>query len=161
MVRRGLGLSRFSMMRSVFGLLMVFVLASFLPRLVAVGEKETVVTTRDGVFTTEQAEAARSLYQRECADCHGNNLGGTANAPSLIGFAFQAYWNGRTLAELYTYTKTMMPLTAPGSLTAAQVTNLLALMLHENGFEPGEEPLPADLELLAEIFYQEPEKPAP
>jgi alcohol dehydrogenase (cytochrome c) len=150
------------MLSAVFGLVVVFMLASLLPRLVAVAEEEAVVvTTRDGVYTTEQAESARSLYQRECADCHGNNLGGTANAPSLLGFAFQSYWNGRTMGELFTYTKTMMPLTAPGSLSGAQVTNLLALILLENGFEAGEEPLPVELELLEAIVYAEPEKPAP
>lgn len=115
------------------------------------------VTTRDGVFTQEQAEGARSVYMRECAACHGNNLGGTANAPALRGFAFEFYWNGRTLGELVTYMQSTMPLTAPGSLSRGQVVNLVALILQENGFESGDEPLPSDAEILESITFIEPE----
>ena len=114
-------------------------------------------TTLDGVFTEEQAEGARSTYARECAVCHGNNLGGTANAPALRGFAFEFFWNGRTLAEMVTYTQSTMPLTSPGSLTQSNVVNLVALILLENGFEAGDEALPADLEVLESITFVEPE----
>ena len=114
-------------------------------------------TTLDGVFTEEQAEGARSLFARECAVCHGNNLGGTASAPALRGFAFEFFWNGKTLAELVTYTQSTMPLNSPGTLTESNVVNLVALILLENGFTAGEVALPVEMEVLQSITFVEPE----
>jgi cytochrome c553 len=124
----------------------------------ALGET-SMRTTNDGVFTIEQADSARSLYAAQCAQCHGRDLGGGANQPGLRGFAFEYYWTDKSLAVLFGYMKATMPQGSPGSLTDSNYAALVALILAENGFEPGDEPLPADMAVLSTITLVAPERP--
>src|SRR4051812_46511325 len=49
-------------------------------------------STRDGVFTKDQAARGKTAYLAECAKCHGESLTGGEGAPGLVGEDFQ---NGR------------------------------------------------------------------
>lgn len=96
-------------------------------------------------FTLEQIERIQSTYNRRCADCHGESFtGGVIGGPPLTGQYFDDRWGGQSVASLYTYTSSRMPLDRPGSLTAQQYADLVALILSVNGHEAGETELPSD-----------------
>ena len=88
-------------------------------------------------FSDAQASAARGDYATACAACHGGTLGG-GSAPALKGAGFLRKWSGRSLRDLWQEVHTLMPLTAPGSMTETQSLGLMALILQDNGFPSGE-----------------------
>lgn len=108
-------------------------------------------STLDGVYMAEQVEGIKSTFSRECASCHGPELGGSGMAPPLKGLPFMFFWQGKSVAELYTYTHDNMPLGNAGSLSDEAYADLIALILSSNGFPAGETALEPDLEALAEI----------
>ncbi|MBT4580519.1 MAG: cytochrome c, partial [Gammaproteobacteria bacterium] len=63
----------------------------------------------DGVYSEEQASRGQLAYRANCESCHGSNLGGNSNTPSLLGMSFMFIWEGRSLAELYTKMRENMP----------------------------------------------------
>jgi len=108
-------------------------------------------STLDGVYTEAQVERIESTYQRDCAACHGAELGGSGMAPPLTGLPFMFFWESKTLAELYTFTHDNMPLGNPGSLSDQAYADLVAKILAANGFPAGEAELLPDLDALAQI----------
>jgi len=107
-------------------------------------------------YTTAQANRGESRYTRDCEECHGATLnGGLIGGPPLRGLAFEAkYLNGTPAAVLYTYTSTAMPPDNPGRFSATVYADLVAYILQENGFEPGADDLPNDLETLNTLVMQ-------
>jgi mono/diheme cytochrome c family protein len=100
-------------------------------------------------FTTVQIESARPLYNRLCAECHGNDLnGGLIGGPPLRGAYFDGRWGGQSVAALYAFTKSRMPQNRPDSLTPQQYADLVALILSENGHEAGDTALTGDARTL-------------
>jgi mono/diheme cytochrome c family protein len=99
-----------------------------------------------GWYTQEQAQAGGLLFQSDCAICHGAKLGG-GMGPPLAGDAFLAKWGTQTLADLSAFEHKQMPLTAPGSLSAQDYTDITAFILQENGFPAGATKLMAGSEL--------------
>ena len=99
-------------------------------------------------YTAEQADAGLDAYAQHCASCHGENLDDGPFAPPLKGVAFREAWLPRSLEALFTLTSTTMPEDRPGALGDEAYAQLLALILQENGVEPGMTALPADPELL-------------
>lgn len=96
----------------------------------------------DGVFTAEQAERGRLVYEMECSACHGFELmSADGYAPDLIGFRFTSSWHGRTLDERFEKIQTTMPLGKAGSLTAAEVVDIVAYILDYNGYPAGDDEL--------------------
>ncbi|MBB2164127.1 cytochrome c [Gluconacetobacter sp. 1b LMG 1731] len=93
-------------------------------------------------FTAEQAQHGADLYQTACAMCHGADLNGNFQTPSLKG-RLVANWAGTPLSRLTGYIQRAMPLMAPGTLSTEDATALVAFLLHENGAAPGKSPLPA------------------
>jgi mono/diheme cytochrome c family protein len=109
----------------------------------------------DGVYTAEQSKRGESLYAEACAACHDAKLLGGIG-PALAGKDFIGAWKDKTVADLFTKTKVEMPLTAPGTLTAEQTADLVALMLSANQFPAGATPLAADAAPLKDIRMAEP-----
>ena len=73
----------------------------------------------DGVYTEEQSKRGETVYQKECASCHGASLGGGESAPPLTGGAFLSNWNGLTLGDLFDRIRKTMQRVAPaGSLVS-------------------------------------------
>lgn len=99
-------------------------------------------------YTEEQADRARTVFIDNCARCHGRALQGTGAAPSLAGGNFIARWQEKPLADLYFIASALMPLDDPGALDAETYADLLAYVLQQNGFEAGDDELPADAEAL-------------
>ena len=102
------------------------------------GARRTVL---DGVFTAAQAERGAAVYATHCAACHD---GADVDGPPLTGAPFLDRWREDTLDGLFEFIKTEMPLTAPGSLKEAAYLDIVAHLLHENGFPAGSQELTRD-----------------
>jgi quinoprotein glucose dehydrogenase len=94
-------------------------------------------STRDGIYTQDQAVAGATLYQRSCIECHGATLGGGEAGPALVGGAFWQQWQDQSLAAFYQITASTMPVNNPGGFTPEQYASLVAFMLQQNGLPAG------------------------
>ena len=110
------------------------------------------ITTLSGTYTTAQAAEGKDLYAGACATCHGPNLHGSFEAPTLTG-KFIANWSGSSVGELHSYVQHAMPLFAPGSLTPEDNAKIVAYMLQANGYPAGTKPLPSDAAALNKIAF--------
>jgi quinoprotein glucose dehydrogenase len=109
-------------------------------------------STKDGVFTAEQAKRGATLYGEQCASCHGEKMEGVADLfPALAGDPFMKTWNGKSVGELYDKIATTMPALDPGSLKPEQVSDLVAHMLNESKFPAGTTALAASADPLKTI----------
>ncbi len=95
-----------------------------------------------GIYSDVQAARGEALYQEHCSACHGGQLQGNPAAP-LTGEAFRGRWeDGRhTLDDLYYIIRSLMPNSAPGSLSKAQYADVVAYILKVNGYPAGESEL--------------------
>ena len=118
---------------------------------------QTGSSTRSGVYTSDQALQGKSIYDKQCATCHGAALDGKDQNPPLAGNDFLNNWVGQSLADLDTMIRTTMPATKPGSLTQAETTELLAYILSANKFPTGETALPRNLNSLKAIRIRKPQ----
>jgi cytochrome c len=125
----------------ILGLLGVFILVS----------TQTVPTLKDGVYADAQADRGKTTYASTCAFCHGDAGEGSGETPALVGADFLKHWDGQTMQDLFDKVQQTMPATAPGSLTNADVVDLLSFMLRSNKFPAGSSELRADKELLKSI----------
>jgi polar amino acid transport system substrate-binding protein len=88
-------------------------------------------------YANSQLAAGAALYERVCASCHGPALKGGA-AMALAGNAFDSRWRlrGRTVGDLYYVISTQMPAGEPGKLSTSEYLDVVAFVLHSNGY-PG------------------------
>ena len=94
-----------------------------------------MTSTMTGVFTMNQADRGSDTYMNLCVSCH----------PVAVRSAvFTTMWGGKTVAELFALIKHTMPKTDAGSLSDAEVAQLIAYILKFNGVPPGKMELPAD-----------------
>lgn len=104
-------------------------------------------STLDRVFTAEQAERGAETFEAECSACH---------APGFFtASTFVRSWSGRALYWLSKQIRTTMPESNPGSLKREEVSDILAYVLSLNGYPGGEQPLPAEDDLLRLIVLEE------
>jgi len=109
-------------------------------------------TVWDGVFTMTQAERGRTVLAEHCSLCHGEAMRGGGGVPPAVGPEFVFNWNGKTVSELFTYLKTTMPPTAPGSLSDEKYADILAALFDLNGFPAdGASELPVDPQTLSNL----------
>ena len=125
---------------------------------VSVGAQEPARFTRsvsDGVYTTQQAQRGEPLYRSYCAYCHGPDLlgrpdfppppasvpggfrGWVFGTPPLKGAAFISNWTDLSLGDVFERNRISMPQDRPGSLSRQQNADILAYILQENGYPPG------------------------
>ena len=107
----------------------------------------------DGVYTDEQAARGVSLYQRECASCHGKALEGAGVFPSLAGDDFKSNWDGRPLGDLFEKMRVSMPADHPGKLNGDRNADILAYMLKQNGFPAGSTAMKGDANALKSVRF--------
>ena len=100
-------------------------------------------TTKDGVYTREQAMRGEDVYAGNCKSCH--------TPESHAGPVFTARWNGKPLLELYTYVRDQMPKNDPGTLSPQENADVVAYMLRMNRLPQGDKDLPADTVVLRRI----------
>ena len=106
-------------------------------------------TIWDGVYNEAQAARGETLYAEHCARCHGGTLTGMEAAPALTGTTFYSNWEGETLQALFDRIRTSMPPDKPGSVSRAQIADILSHVLHVGGYPAGETPLDAQGPLAA------------
>jgi mono/diheme cytochrome c family protein len=116
----------------------------------AIAQKaETAPAIWKGIFTPAQLERGKAVYRADCATCHdATELG---EAPSLSGDIFMRNWEGHTVGRLYTKILEQMPANNVRSVSPSQKLDVLAYILHENGFPSGADDLTADAQTLARI----------
>jgi mono/diheme cytochrome c family protein len=90
----------------------------------------------EGVYSSQQADRARLIYEAQCASCHGTALEGAIGSP-LTGDSFLANWSGRPLSNLVDKIEKTMPFNSPGTLSRQQATDLTAYILQAGKFPAG------------------------
>lgn len=109
----------------------------------------------DGVYTGEQARRGEPKYRENCADCHGDDLEGDAEAPALSGATFQTNWEGLPLASLFQRIRRDMPLNKyVGTLSPSVNADILAYILKVNRFPEGGAELSHAAEILNQIRFE-------
>jgi len=94
-------------------------------------------------FMLSQSNAGKTIFNAQCAECHGEDLNG-AQAVALRGEKFQTKWAGKSVQQLFTQMRTTMPAATPNSLTEEEYVNVMAYIFHKNIILPSEEALTAD-----------------
>ena len=113
--------------------------------------QEATRSVWDGVFTQEQADRGRPLYNQHCASCHSDTLMGGEMSPPLTGGEFMSNWNGLTMGDLFERIRTTMPQNSPGKLSREVNADITAYMLSVNKFPAGKTELPHSAEFLKDI----------
>jgi mono/diheme cytochrome c family protein len=105
----------------------------------------------DGVYTQEQADRGRPLYNEHCSSCHADTLMGGEMSPPLVGGEFMSNWNGLTLGDLFERIRTTMPQNKAGKLSREVNADITAYILSVNKFPAGKTALPHSAEFLKDI----------
>jgi cytochrome c len=117
---------------------------------------EAQVSIWSGVYTKAQNERGEQLYRGACAQCHGLRLNGAGQpdqppSPAIARATFLRKWDGKTVAELFTYVRERMPTDAPGTLTDQQSIDSIAHMFAVSDIPAGDKELPPDPKALEGI----------
>jgi mono/diheme cytochrome c family protein len=94
------------------------------------------VSTREGVYSAEQASRGKDIYLAKCSNCH--------DVASHTGTTFAKFWDGHRLSELYQFIGLKMPKNEPGTLSEQETADLIAYILKLNTMPVGKNELPAD-----------------
>ncbi len=100
---------------------------------------------RPPAFTEEQVQRGKSIYQKNCQDCHGSTLdNGEFGGAPLKGSYFRQHWGSGDVSALFGYVNALMPPDRPGQLSEQSYVDLTAFLLSSNGYAAGPEELTAD-----------------
>jgi quinoprotein glucose dehydrogenase len=116
-------------------------------------------STREGVYTSQQAVNGAALYQRSCIECHGATLRGGEAGPALTGTGFWSKWAGQPLGAFFQINASTMPVNNPGGFTAQQYAELVAFILQQNGLPAGSTALASTAAALVSIRMEESAEP--
>ena len=109
-------------------------------------------SAKEGVYTTEQANRGKPVYDGKCTACHGSMATVTPDmAPLLNDSGFQNLWRDRSLAQLFGRIRETMPQDKPNTLSPEETADIVAYILSANQLPAGDMPLSTDLEMLKEI----------
>jgi mono/diheme cytochrome c family protein len=108
-------------------------------------------TIWSNVYSASQAKRGEAGANRLCTKCHGADLTGGQDGPSLVGAEVLGSWASLTLGDLLDRIKTTMPADAPRSLGQQETVDILAYMLSLNKCPAGDEELPPGMEVLSQI----------
>jgi mono/diheme cytochrome c family protein len=119
-----------------------FTVAVLLGSAIAVPAQDQVAAS---LYAAAQAERGQAAYRQSCQDCHGSSLdNGEFGGPPLKGGYFRTRWGQGSVAALYGYVSLAMPPDRPGQLSPQTYADLVAFLLSNNGYPPGDKELPAD-----------------
>lgn len=90
----------------------------------------------DRIYSVAQADRGEQRFRQSCSSCHTPN--------DFAGGAFADRWSGQTMAEVFEYVSVSMPENDPGGLKPEEYANVLAYILHMNGYPVGNDDMPAD-----------------
>jgi mono/diheme cytochrome c family protein len=100
---------------------------------------------RPPAFTEAQVQRGKSIYQKNCQDCHGSTLdNGEFGGAPLKGLYFRQHWGSGDVSALFGYVNTLMPPDRPGQLSPQSYADLTAFLLSNNGYAAGAEELTPD-----------------
>jgi len=100
-------------------------------------------------YTIQQAERGQASYEHSCQACHGSSLdNGDFGGAQLRGSWFQTHWGSTDVAALFSYVRSAMPPDNPGGLNDSTYADILAFILRGNGYPPGPQELPSDIDAL-------------
>ena len=91
-------------------------------------------------YAAEQAQGGSQLYEKNCSSCHGAKLEGGAG-PSLVGASWKGLFGGKKLLTPWGQIHGPMAQYAGTTFTEQQSLDILAYLLHENGYPAGGKPL--------------------
>ncbi len=111
-------------------------------------------------FGVGQAIAGKSVYDANCATCHGSDLTGAGPAVALRGTAFMQKWAGQPANLLFAQVRRMPP-GQPNALSPAESASALAYILQSNGIYSGAKSLPAVEEALSMLAVPAPGSATP
>lgn len=103
---------------------------------------QSLANVWDGVYTQAQAERGRESYNERCAACHGSQMQGIEEAPTLKQGAFVYNWDGLPVSVLFQRLRETMPLDDPKGTSRKIKADILAFIMSENNFPEGQRPLP-------------------
>jgi mono/diheme cytochrome c family protein len=109
-----------------------------------------------GLYTEAQAKRGEETYGKACASCHGADLAGDGQTPSLTGKDFDLQWSDMPLSDLFDRIRATMPADNPGSLKPAEVADVIAFILNKAKLPAGATELPADMAALKQVKYAAP-----
>ena len=123
--------------------------------LVQLAQADAVPVERPVSYSSDQADRGEDRYERDCQECHGDDLkGGLNGGAPLRGMGFeQKFAEGAPASALFGFMSTMMPPNSPGRYSANTYADLMAYVLKRNGFHDGA-PLPSDLDALDALIMQ-------
>jgi quinoprotein glucose dehydrogenase len=87
-------------------------------------------STNDGVYTAEQAERGKKLFNEKCSGCHETSR--------FSGASFHEEWDGKALKEIWDIASGTMPEDNPGSLKQQEYADILAYFLSLNEYATGD-----------------------
>ncbi|GAC1596429.1 MAG: cytochrome c [Candidatus Velthaea sp.] len=104
------------------------------------------------LYSAAQASAGSKAYGAQCASCHGANLEGGVG-PALTGPTLNTLAKNTKLSvgDMFTFLSQQMPLNAPGTLTKAQYSQIMAYILKYNGYPAGAKELTYDSAMSSKI----------
>ncbi len=130
------------------------------------GAGRGAVPPAEALFTSPQAVAGKTAYQRNCANCHGAGVDDGNSAPPLRGAAFLSKYAGKPAADLFTYVSTKMPPNVPGglgpgssnpgSISGAEYARIIAYVLQQNGYATGWKEFASEAGALASVTIPAP-----
>ena len=95
----------------------------------------------NGLYSRDQADRGKVLYNQSCRSCHTETLKGGDQIPSLVGETFMSHWQGRIVKDLFDRVRTTMPQTNPGSLSDRDYIDIISYLLAANDFPSGKQEL--------------------
>jgi len=101
-----------------------------------------VANVWDGAYTEAQAVRGEKSYQEHCSECHGTQMQGREEAPSLKQGAFIYNWDGMPVSVLFQRLRETMPLDDPRGTPRKMKADILAFIMKQNDFPAGNAPLP-------------------
>ena len=101
-----------------------------------------------GVYTSDQADQGKALFEANCSTCHKSDLSGD-RGPALTGDTFFSSWEAGSVNKLYTKIKETMPRNrGTTSLSEDNYVAIVAYILRANAFPPSKD----DVELSADAL---------
>lgn len=111
------------------------------------GPQQSARTTRDGVYTAEQAARGKAFFTQTCSKCHTTTLvpgGPQMEGPPLGGDSFFNSWEDKSVFDLITNIRLGMPPDGSVNVTAAQAADVIAFLLEASKLPAGASELPSD-----------------
>jgi len=105
-----------------------------------------------GVYTPDQADQGKTLFEANCSTCHKSDLSGD-RGPALTGNTFFSSWEAGSVNKLYTKIKETMPRNrGTTSLSEENYVAIVAYILQANAFPPSKSEVELTADALEDIL---------